>query len=105
LLVVFIRRARARGDSVLEAARQAGRDRFRPIVLTSITTVAGLLPLLSETSLQAQVLIPLAASLAFGLTSATIAALFLIPAFYCILDDFGALGELDAPRDEPATSA
>jgi len=53
------------------------------------------LPLLTETSLQAQVLIPLAASLAFGLTSATLAALFLVPATFCILDDFNLLGQLD----------
>ena len=99
LLVVFIRQARRRGVALVEAARQAGRDRFRPIVLTSITTVAGLLPLLSETSLQAQVLIPLAASLAFGLATATLAALFLVPAFYCILGDFDALGELDPATD------
>ncbi len=99
LLVVFIRQARRRGMALTEAARQAGRDRFRPILLTSITTVAGLLPLLSETSLQAQVLIPLAASLAFGLATATLAALFLVPAFYCILADFDALGELDPATD------
>ena len=94
LLVVFIRQARERGVDVVVAARQAGRSRFRPILLTSITTIAGLSPLLLETSLQAQILIPLAASLAFGLTSATVTALFLVPALYCILDDFNFLGEL-----------
>ena len=94
LIVVFIRQARARGVAVETAARQAGRARFRPIVLTSITTIAGLTPLLLERSLQAQILIPLAASLAFGLTSATLVALFLVPAIYCILDDFDALGEI-----------
>jgi len=57
--------------------------------LTSITTIAGLIPLLIETSLQAQILIPLAASLAFGLTTATIIAIFLVPAIYTVLDDFG----------------
>ena len=67
----------------------APRARFRPIVLTSITTVAGLLPLLLEESLQAQVLIPLAASLAFGLATATLIALVLVPAVYCILGDWG----------------
>lgn len=67
----------------------AARARFRPIVLTSITTVAGLLPLLLEESLQAQVLIPLAASLAFGLATATLIALVLVPAVYCILGDWG----------------
>jgi len=95
LLVVFMRNARRAGKSAREAAREASRARFRPILLTSITTVAGLLPLLTETSLQAQILIPLAVSLAFGLTTATLCALFLVPALYCILDDFGVLGELE----------
>ncbi|MDJ0740056.1 MAG: efflux RND transporter permease subunit [Gammaproteobacteria bacterium] len=95
LIVVFIRDACARGVAVVDAAKQAGRARFRPIVLTSITTIAGLTPLLAETSMQAQILIPLAASLAFGLTSATLIAIFLVPAVYAALDDFGALGEVD----------
>jgi len=92
LLVVFIRAAREKGIEIIEASKSAARARFRPILLTSITTVAGLTPLLMETSQQAQILIPLAASLAFGLTSATLVALFLVPAFYCILNDFNALG-------------
>ena len=100
LLVVFIREARARRVPVPEAAKQAARARFRPILLTSITTVAGLTPLLLEKSLQAQILIPLAASLAFGLATATIAALFLVPAVYSILDDFGWLGALEDEHDE-----
>jgi multidrug efflux pump subunit AcrB len=95
LLVLFIRGARARGASASDAAKHAGRARFRPILLTSITTFAGLTPLLLEKSLQAQILIPLAASLAFGLTTATIAALFLVPAAYAVLDDLGWLGALD----------
>lgn len=95
LLVVFIREARATGVAVEDAAKQAGRARFRPILLTSITTIAGLTPLLLETSLQAQILIPLAASLAFGLTSATLCAIFLIPAIYCILGDLNLLGRID----------
>jgi hydrophobic/amphiphilic exporter-1 (mainly G- bacteria), HAE1 family len=94
LLVVFIREERAKGIPVLSAAKHAGRARFRPILLTSITTVAGLTPLLLEKSLQAQILIPMAASLAFGLMTATIAALFMVPAVYCILDDFDLLGPL-----------
>jgi len=100
LLVIFIRQARARGVSVHLAAKQAGRTRFRPILLTSITTVAGLMPLLLEKSLQAQILIPLASSLAFGLIAATAIALFLVPSMYCILDDFGVLGELDRDKEE-----
>lgn len=99
LLVVFIRDARAQGVPVRVAAKQAGRARFRPILLTSVTTIAGLLPLLSETSLQAQILIPLATSLAFGLTSATLIAIFLVPAIYCILDDFDVLGQVEMSSD------
>ncbi|MBF0381972.1 MAG: efflux RND transporter permease subunit [Magnetococcales bacterium] len=94
LLVVFIRDEIKNGVSVTDAAKHAGRARFRPILLTSITTVAGLTPLLLEKSLQAQIIIPMAASLAFGLMTATIAALFIVPAVYCILDDFNLLGKL-----------
>ncbi len=101
LLVVFIREERAKGVPVPVAARRAGRARFRPILLTSITTVAGLAPLLLEKSLQAQILIPMAASLAFGLTVATLAALFLVPVVYCILDDHDPLGEVDEENGEP----
>ena len=79
---------------------QAGIARFRPILLTSITTVAGLLPLLLEKSLQAQILIPLATSLAFGLATATIAALFLVPTVYAILDDLNLLGAVEEEHDE-----
>jgi multidrug efflux pump subunit AcrB len=84
-----VREAYRRTGDLPAAAREAGRARFRPIVLTSITTVAGLLPLLLEESLQAQVLIPLAASLAFGLATATLIALVLVPSVYCILGDWG----------------
>ncbi len=86
LLVVFMREKVKAGVDVVSAAQQAGRARFRPILLTSITTVAGLTPLLLETSIQAQILIPMATSLAFGLTFATIIALFLVPALFCILN-------------------
>lgn len=89
LLVTFIRIRRAEGFSVAEAAAQASRDRFRAILLTSATTVAGLLPILTETSLQAQIIIPLVTSIAFGLTAATILVLFVVPAFFTVLDDFG----------------
>jgi len=100
LLVVFIREAVARGVPVTQAAQQAGRARFRPIVLTSITTVAGLMPLLAETSTQAQVLIPLVTSLAFGLTVATVLALFLVPTVYVLLDDFDLARARDEESDE-----
>jgi len=100
LLVVFIRQERASGIAVVDAALHAGLARFRPILLTSITTVAGLLPLLLEKSLQAQILIPLATSLAFGLATATTAALFLVPAVYTILDDLDWLGAVEEEYDD-----
>jgi len=101
--MMVIRNERKNGATVTDAAKHAGRARFRPILLTSITTVAGLMPLLLEKSLQAQILIPLATSLAFGLTAATIAALFLVPAVYAILDDLGWLGALDQEADPSGT--
>jgi multidrug efflux pump subunit AcrB len=87
LLVMFIKQYRLEGGTAAEAAAKAARARFRPILLTSLTTIMGLAPLLAETSLQAQVMIPLATSLAFGLTSATVLALVLVPVVYVILDD------------------
>jgi multidrug efflux pump subunit AcrB len=87
LLVMFIKQYRLEGGTAAEAAAKAARARFRPILLTSLTTIMGLTPLLAETSLQAQVMIPLATSLAFGLTSATVLALVLVPVVYVILDD------------------
>ena len=80
------------------AAKSAGVKRFRPILLTTLTTVAGLLPLLLEKSLQAQVLIPLATNLAFGLAATTFVALFLVPALYCIAEDI-------RPGEKPVLSA
>jgi HAE1 family hydrophobic/amphiphilic exporter-1 len=101
LLVVFIREAADRGVPTVQAAKEAGRARFRPIVLTSVTTIAGLTPLLAETSLQAQILIPLASALAFGLTTATVSALFLVPATYAILDDLNLAKPRESEHDEP----
>jgi multidrug efflux pump subunit AcrB len=72
-----------------DAAGQAVRDRFRAIFLTSITTIAGMLPLLAETSLQAQVLIPLVASVVFGMVSSTLLLLLVLPANYAIMEDLG----------------
>jgi multidrug efflux pump subunit AcrB len=89
LLVDFIKRQSAGGDTIEDAARQAARIRFRPVLLTSLTTILGLLPMLLERSLQAQILIPLVASLTFGLFSATVLVLIVVPALYAILHDFG----------------
>lgn len=87
LLVTFVKERLREGADVKMAGWLAAKDRFRPVMLTSLTTLAGLLPLLTETSTQAQILIPLVASLAFGLLTATIASLFLVPAFFVFLDD------------------
>ncbi len=72
-----------------DAAGKAVRDRFRAIFLTSITTVAGMFPLLLETSLQAQVLIPLVVSVVFGIMTSTFLTLLVLPASYSIMEDMG----------------
>lgn len=89
LLVLFLKAERTAGRDILEACSLASRKRFRAILLTSLTTIAGLLPLLAERSLQAQVLIPLAISIAFGLMASTVLVLFVIPCLYSIWDDLG----------------
>ena len=73
--------------SILESVQDAGPRRFRAIIITSMTTIAGLLPLLAEKSLQAQSLKPMAISLAAGLIFATFLTLFIIPCLYLMLND------------------
>ncbi len=90
VLVDFINRFRASGERTEKAIREAGVIRFRPIILTSITTFAGLTPLLLERSLQARFLIPMAVSLAFGVVFATFITLVLVPVSYQILEDIKA---------------
>ncbi|MCA9427977.1 MAG: efflux RND transporter permease subunit, partial [Candidatus Omnitrophica bacterium] len=87
LLVQFIKMQRSKGLPTPEASMQASRDRFRAVLLTSLTTIAGLLPLLSERSLQAQVLIPLATSIVFGLFASTALVLVVVPSLYSIVGD------------------
>jgi multidrug efflux pump subunit AcrB len=82
ILVDFVNRARSEGTSLREAVVQSGVQRFRPVLLTSLTTFFGLVPILLERSLQAQFIIPMATSLAFGILFATVITLFLIPALY-----------------------
>jgi len=89
LLIVFVKDGLKNGMSIVDAAQNASIQRFRAIILTSLTTIAGLTPLLLETSTQAQFLIPLVTSLVFGLLSATLFSLFLVPAVCVILDDMG----------------
>ena len=77
--------------------RAGGVARFRPIVLTSLTTFAGLAPLLTERTVSAQFLLPMASSLAFGVLVATAISLFLVPSLYLILEDLQRmLGRGDA---------
>ena len=89
VLVAFIKLRLQEGQSVPEALRLAGIGRFRAVFLTSATTVAGLLPMMLETSLQAQFLIPMAVSISFGLMFATIVVLLLVPCLYSILAAIG----------------
>ena len=104
LLIVFIKDAIARGVTPLQAASQASRDRFRAGFLTSATTVVGLVPLMFETSRQAQSLIPVATSIVFGITASTLLVLFVLPAIYVLLADLGWVGQPEEP-DEPAVGA
>jgi len=87
LLIDYINRCRKRGASLFEAVKEAGQRRFRPILLTSLTTFFGLMPMILETSVQAQFLIPMAISLAFGIMFATGITLLLIPSLYLVLED------------------
>ena len=88
VLVHFVNRyAEEKHRSLAGAAREAGAARFRPILLTSLTTAAGVTPLLLETSLQARFLVPMALALASGVLFATFTTLLLVPSAYLILED------------------
>lgn len=100
LLVYFIKIKRAQGHSPIDAAKKASRLRFRAVLLTSLTTIAGLLPLMLEQSLQAQVLIPLVTSLSFGLIASTGLVLIVVPVLYAIFDDFGWTVPIEQETDE-----
>lgn len=89
LLVQYIRHHLDEGEDIYDAVVRASQERFRAVFLTSLTTAAGLLPLLLETSLQAQVVKPLVISIVFGIFTSTLLVLFMIPAAYAILADFG----------------
>ena len=89
VMVEFVNRERALGHSLREAALKAGVRRFRPILLTTITTFVGIMPMALETDLQARFLIPMAVSLGFGILFATFITLFLVPVIYLIMEDAG----------------
>ena len=88
VMVDFINKYRKEGSSIEKAVLEAGPRRFRPIFMTSLTTFAGLTPLLFEKSIQAKFIIPMAVSLAFGVLFATVITLFLVPISYLILEKY-----------------
>jgi multidrug efflux pump subunit AcrB len=91
IMVDYVNRSVAEGIPRARAAVLAGMRRFRAIMLTSLTTFCGLMPMLLETSTQATVIIPMAVSLAFGIVFATVITLLLVPSLYMILDDIDRL--------------
>ncbi|HUF85837.1 MAG TPA: efflux RND transporter permease subunit [Thermohalobaculum sp.] len=97
VMIDYANKARATGVAPAEAIWRAGIRRFRPILLTTMTTFCGLAPMIFETSRQAQFLIPMAVSLGYGIVFATSVVLFLIPCLYLILDDIRALARPEQP--------
>jgi len=90
ILVDLINRKRRAGMPLVPAVREGAKRRLRAILLTSITTIAGLSPLMFERSFQAQFLIPMAISIVFGLAFATVLTLILVPTLYLVLEDVGS---------------
>lgn len=108
ILVNYVNRNKRPGVSLHTVVRESGMVRFRPIMLTSLTTFGGLTPLLLEKSLQARFMIPMAISLAYGVVFATFITLIMIPAEYLILEDIKKLfsrltGKRTAENPEPVT--
>jgi multidrug efflux pump subunit AcrB len=94
---------REQGMSAYDAIVAAGLRRFRPILLTSLTTFFGLIPMITETSVQARFLVPMAISLGFGVLFATFIILLLVPAFYMMLEDAIGLGRRNRSANEAPT--
>jgi len=105
VLVDYINRRRREGMALLEAVSTAGIARLRPVLLTSLTTFAGLTPLIFEKSTQAQFLIPMAVSLGFGILFATFITLLLVPLNYLILEDLRRIARRLTGRAEDGESA
>ncbi|MBT8357948.1 MAG: efflux RND transporter permease subunit, partial [Desulfobacterales bacterium] len=91
IMIHFANQRRREGISTLEAIHAAGIQRFRPIMLTTLTTFGGLSPMMFETSRQARFLIPMAISLGFGIVFATVITLILVPSLYMIITDIRKL--------------
>lgn len=103
VLIDRINQLRDDGYELLESLLQGAQDRFRPIILTSLTTFVGLLPIMSETSVQAQFLIPMVTSLAFGVLFATGVTLLLVPALYLVAEDVALVWQRLRGREDGAT--
>lgn len=113
VLVDYINRQRRTGIPIFEAVTMAGVVRFRPIVLTSVTTFVGLVPLMTNKDPETFMFIPMAISLAFGVLFATVITLFLVPSLYLMMNDWlrligldkemtiAAVEFQDEPRDQP----
>jgi len=90
IMIDFVNKARESGMSARQAVIESGTKRFRAIVLTSFTTAVGLMPIMLESSVQAQTVIPMAISLSFGILFATVITLFLVPCLFLLQQDFYA---------------
>ncbi len=88
VLLNHANKQRRKGIPAVQAITRAGLRRFRPVMLTTLTTVGGLAPMILETSRQARFIIPMAISLGFGIVFATVITLVLIPSLYLIVEDF-----------------
>ncbi|HUU02958.1 MAG TPA: efflux RND transporter permease subunit [Myxococcota bacterium] len=100
VLTTAANRFRGSGQSAIEAALSAGRQRFRPVILTSLTTFGGLAPMIFETSLQARMLIPMAVSLGFGVMFSTLVTLVLVPSLFVMIENLR--GSIRSWRDPAA---
>jgi multidrug efflux pump subunit AcrB len=87
ILVDYANRRRRAGESARDAIYSAGIRRFRPIILTTLTTFGGLAPMIFETSRQARFMIPMALSLGYGIVFATLISLLVVPALYLVAED------------------
>ena len=87
ILVDFVNKSIAEGRDIFHAVVESGMQRFRAIMLTSLTTFFGLLPILLETSMSAEFVTPMAVSLGFGILFATVITLILIPCLYVVIND------------------
>ncbi len=100
VLVDYTNRQRREGISLIDAVSRAGVVRFRPIILTSVTTFMGLLPLLLRADPSTAFIVPMAISLAFGILFATVITLIFVPCLYLIAEDFFPWGELDRETEQ-----